>query len=95
MSYEHQRGHRKLDRRELADAMRIIAATSPGRYRLRDLYGDEWLGIRSPQDHGRSFSESLRAGASPGVRWVKKRSDKAHEYEVLPIGPQPVVRIDD
>ena len=86
MPYEHKGHHRRLNSHELADAKRIIEAVSPGRYRVRDLYGEEWDDVSRPRSHGRSFSESVRAGALRGGRWVRKRSDKAHEYEVLPRG---------
>src|SRR5258708_3587724 len=81
--YDHRRDQRELNHEERATATRIIEATPPGRYRLRDLYGEEWELIHRPKAHGRWFRASVRAEALPRVRWLRKGSDKSHVYEVL------------
>lgn len=86
LPYEHKRVERKLSADELAAAAKIIEATPPGVYRLRELYGDEWDNIYRPRAYGRWFRGSVLEGTFPPVRWVKKGSDKSHVYEVLPKG---------
>ena len=68
----------------LADAMKIVRKAAPGRYTLKQLYGDEWQWVYRPRYYGRWFRAAVRRDDLPGVRWVRKRSDKSHEYEVLP-----------
>ena len=74
----------RLTGRDLQDALRIARDVKPGRYTLRELYGEEWQEVLRKRAYGKWFRESVRRGDLPRVRWVKKRSDKSHLYEVLP-----------
>ena len=67
----------------LAAAMQIVGETPPGRYKLSVLFGDQWQWVRRRRLFGQWFRAWVRAGLFPRVRWVRKRSDRSHEYEVL------------
>ena len=74
-----------LDDKLLAVTNKTITETAPGRYTLKALFGDAWYRVtHRPRAFGNWFRKSLKGGFIAGVRWVRKRSDKSNEYEVLP-----------
>ena len=73
-----------LDEHQLATAKAIVRDTAPGRYSLKELYGDYWQEVRRPRAYGRWFRLSVLHEDLPGVRWARRRSNKSHEYDVLP-----------
>jgi hypothetical protein len=75
---------RRLNRDEIVTALKQIAAKSAGTYTLKALFGDAWSTEPRPRAFGKWFKASVMAGDLPGLRWVRKRSDMSHEYEVLP-----------
>jgi hypothetical protein len=71
----------------LSDAEReraeeLIAGLQPGRYTARQLYGH--MNPRCPHLFGRRFKATALRGALPGIQWVRQRSSRCQEYEVLP-----------
>ena len=75
---------RRLNRDEIVTALKQIAANPAGKYTLKDLCGDAWPTEQRPRAFGKWFKASVMAGDLPGLRWVRRRSDRSQEYEVLP-----------
>jgi len=73
----------ELTRDQLHEACLLAQSRGPGRFRLREIYGDEWPSIFRPQRFGVLFKRAVVAGVIPGVRWIGRRSDKSQLYEVL------------
>ena len=72
----------KLTQNQLAAANEIVAATAPGTYTARELYGENWEWIIRKRAHGKWFKASVMHDDLPGVRLVGKKSNKALLYEV-------------
>ena len=75
-----------LSDEELATAIRLIQKKPPGRYLLKVLLDDMWESNRRPRHYGYQFKRSVDRGLVPGIIWVRKRTNRSHEYEVMP-GP--------
>ena len=66
------------------EAIRALARSrAPGRYTLKEIYGDQWQSVWRPQRFGRLFKLAVVAGALAGVRWVGRKSNKSLLYELL------------
>jgi len=69
---------------DLEVVKKLIAALAPGRHTMKEIYGDLWEGVRRKRACGWWFKRAVDAGRLPRLRWVRKRSNKSNEYEVLP-----------
>ena len=66
------------------EAIRAFARSrGPGRYTLKEIYGDQWQFVWRPRRFGRLFKLAVLAGALAGVRWVGRKSNKSLLYELL------------
>ena len=74
-----------LENGEIAWALENVRKLPPGKYTVRKIFGLYWGSNRRPRDYGKRFNASVRHGDLPGVRWVRQRSDRSQEYEVLTI----------
>ena len=74
----------ELTDEELAQAQRLIDNRLPGRCTLRELYGKKkWLSVPKPQSFGIRFMASVENGSLKGIRYVDRRTNNHHEYEIL------------
>lgn len=76
-----------LSELQLAIVDEVLRGRAPGLYTLPQLFGLEWQHQRRPSAYGRWFKASVLHDDVPGVRWVRKRSDRRQEYELLPPSP--------
>lgn len=67
---------------ELADVVDIAESFPPGYYTLKQLYGAGWKHVLRKPHVGKLFKRWVDGGWIPHVQWVRKRSDRSHEYEV-------------
>ena len=72
------------DDQGLAATKAIVSERPPGRYKLKTLFGEHWQWVRRRRLFGQWFRAWVRAEELADIRWVRKRSDRCHEYEVLP-----------
>lgn len=71
----------------LADVLARIEKVPVGFYTLPEMFGSDWESGRRPRNLGKLFRRAVRNGTVPRVRWIRKRSDRLHEYEVFTIVP--------
>ncbi len=85
---------RRLNSDEIAGAKRAVAAAKPGLYSVRELFKESWAGKRRPRAYGKWFKASALAGDLPGLQWVRRRSNRSQEYQVMsaPDLPQQVTQ---
>lgn len=79
-----------LSKEQLIEARQIADATPPGFYSLKELYGEQWQWVIRKQAYGKWFRQSVRNDELPGLQWVRRRSNRSHEYEVRPRVESPV-----
>ena len=70
-------------KKELAFAISELGQLPPGRCNLKALYGSERQRNRRPQ----RLKDAVLHDDVPSVRWVRQRSDRSQENEVLGITP--------
>lgn len=75
---------------QLAIVNEVLRNRAPGLYTLPQLFDAEWQHQHRPRAYGRWFKASVLHDDIPGVRWVRKRSDRRQEYEILPTSPWTV-----
>ena len=74
-----------LSEEELDLAGAMISVLPPGRYTARKLHGPMWRrNGRRPREFGKRFKAAVLGGDLPALRWVRQRSDRCQEYELLP-----------
>lgn len=71
-----------LSKQELIIAKKIIANTHTGEYKLKKLYGDIWITIKSPTTFGKRFKESVLLGQLKNIETVEQDGDNAWMYRV-------------
>jgi hypothetical protein len=67
-----------LTEEQIATAVEFAQAREPGRYTLREIYGDQWQFVIRPRRLGRLFKRAVDSFAVPGIRWVGRKSNKSH-----------------
>lgn len=77
---------RRLNRDEIAVAIKIYRDAPAGRYTLKQLFADLWLNTMRPRAYGKWFKASAIAGDLPGLRWLGRRTNRSQEYRVLEAG---------
>ena len=77
--WQKPNGAGMLDADDLATVAAVLRGRGPGRYVLRELYGDQWQ-FQRPRWLGRRFKKSVLAGFVPGVRSVGQKSNKSQVY---------------
>lgn len=79
----------RLTKAQLVTAKMLARDVPAGLYSLKELYGEHWQWVVRKRAYGRWFRLSVLDDGLPGVRWVRKRSNKSHEYEVVPSAMEP------
>lgn len=72
-----------LNKVEIATVEKILRTIQPGRYELRELFGDQWASVRRPRWYGAQFKRAVRAGHLPQVRWAGWKTNRHQAYEVF------------
>ena len=55
----------------------LIEKIPPGKYKLKDLYGDKWMDMKSPTTFGKKFKNAVIARNFPTVTF-ENRDDENH-----------------
>jgi hypothetical protein len=73
----------KIVELDLAMVNEVAQGLAPGLYQLSALMGDRWPLVRSKRRYGKEFKAAVDTGKVTNVRWVRKKSNRSHEYEVM------------
>jgi hypothetical protein len=65
---------------ELAEVR--ISELPPGQYLIGQIYGECWEAIPRHTKLGPVFKDAVTSGRLKGIRWVERKSDNNHLYEI-------------
>ena len=80
MSTDYKNRSEGLGANNLDSMKQRIDRTPPGQYTLRELFGDDWKGVRRPRALGKAVRTSVRHGDLPGMEYAHQGSDRSHVY---------------
>ena len=75
--------YHKLTDDYLGLTLELARQRGPGRYTLKEIYGEQWQFVRQRTSLGKLIKQAVLSGGLPGVRWVGRKSNKSLLYEVF------------
>jgi Domain of unknown function (DUF1413) len=70
-----------LNHEELVEAQSLITNLTVGvRYKLKEIYGQKWINVKSPTTFGKRFKQSVLNGKVLGLQFEYTKSDNHTIY---------------